>query len=445
MRKISAVTKGSLAERRGLIPGDVVLSINGEALLDEIDYQALTAKRHVRLQLRRPDGSKREVDFVKAPGHPLGLQFEDSIIGSPRTCGNNCVFCFVDQLPEGLRQSLYLKDDDWRLSLLTGNFVTLTNVGDREFARILRRKASPLYISVQATDAAARQALIRHPYAGKLMQRLGQLKEAGLQFHAQIVICPDINDGAVLEQSIRDLMALHPAALSLALVPVGLTRYREGLSPIRAFSREDAKKVLEMAQKFQAKALKELGTRFVFPADELLSLAGEKVPEPAYYEHFAQIENGIGMLSQFEEGLRYAASQHSSEKTITQAKTVILPCGTSVAPYLDRWISQYAPKGLAAQVKPIDNTLFGDTVTVSGLISGGDLIDQLKGVKADAVMIVDDMLNHDNTLFLDDLTPQEVQRALGLPLMVCRNRGEAFLGAMHAVVSGDIKGDITYV
>ena len=445
MRKISAVTRGSLAERRGLMPGDVVLSINGEALLDEIDYQALTAKRYVRLQLKQPDGSQREVDFVKAPGHPLGLQFEDSIIGSPRTCGNNCVFCFVDQLPKGLRQSLYLKDDDWRLSLLAGNFVTLTNVGDREFSRILRRKASPLYISGQATDTAVRQALVRHPHAGKLMQRLLQLKEAALQFHAQIVICPDVNDGMVLEQSIRDLMALHPAALSLALVPVGLTRYREGLSPIRAFAREDAVKVLETAQKYQVSALKELGTRFVFPADELLSLAGEKVPEPAYYEHFAQIENGIGMLSQFEDGLRYAATQHTSANHIVQSKTAILPCGTSVAPYLDGWIRQYAPKGLSARVQPIVNTLFGETVTVSGLISGGDLIDQLKNAKGDAIIIVDDMLNHDNTLFLDDQTPQTVQQALDIPLIVCRNRGEAFFNAMRAVVAGDIKGEITYV
>ena len=444
MRKISAVIQGSLAERRGLKPGDVVLSINGEPLMDEIDYQALTAKRHVRLQLRQEDGGQREVDFVKASGHPLGLQFEDSLICNPRTCGNNCVFCFVDQLPPGLRRSLYLKDDDWRLSLLTGNFVTLTNVGDREFARILRRKASPLYISVQATDPAVRQALIRHPHAGKLMQRLGQLREGGLHYHCQIVICPEINDGAVLEQSIRDLMALHPAALSLALVPVGLTRYREGLSPIRAFAREDACKVLEITAKYQAIALRELGTRFVFPADELLSLAGEKVPEPEYYEHFAQIENGIGMLSQFEAGLRDAAARRSPDKQEKQT-TALLPCGTSVTPYLKGWVRQYAPQGLSASVFPITNTLFGETVTVSGLIGGGDLIEQLKGKKADAVIIVDDMLNHDNTLFLDDLSPQEVQQGLGLPLIVCRNNGEAFFEAMRRVASGELEGEIFYV
>ena len=445
MRKISAVLRGSLAQRRGLKPGDTVLSINGEPLLDEIDYQALTAKRHVRMMVRRADGSQREVDFVKAVGHPLGLQFEDSLICSPKTCGNNCLFCFVDQLPPGLRQSLYLKDDDWRLSLLTGNFVTLTNVGDREFSRILRRKASPLYISVQATDSAVRQAMIRHPHAGKLMDRLNQLRLAGLAFHCQIVLCPGINDGKVLEQSIRDLMALSPAALSLALVPVGLTRYRDGLSPIRGFTRDDAEKVLEVTKKYQRIAQQELGTRFVFPADELISLAGEKIPQPSYYEHFAQIENGIGMLSQFEEGLHEAASQDKLLTAPGTEKNVILPCGTSVAPYLKGWVSQYAPKGLKTLVRPITNTFFGETVTVSGLICGQDLVEQLKGIQADAVIIVDEMLNSDNTLFLDDMTPDEAQRALGKPLVVCQNRGEAFYKAMKAVSLGEIKGDVTYV
>lgn len=444
MRTISVVVEGSLAQRRGLKPGDVVLSINDEPLLDEIDYQALTARKHVRLLVKRPDGSQREVSIVKAAGHPLGLQFEDSLICSPKTCGNHCLFCFVDQLPPGLRQSLYLKDDDWRLSLLMGNFVTLTNVGDREFSRILRRKASPLYISVQATDSQVRQAMIRHPHAGKLMQRLNQLKLAGLAFHCQIVICPDINDAQVLEQSIRDLMALAPAALSLALVPVGLTRYRDGLSPIRPFTKKDAEKVLEMTHRYQQTALKEMGTRFVFPADELLALAGEKVPEPGYYEHFGQIENGIGMLSQFQEGLRGAAEQ-DSEPITGQGKTVLLPCGSSVAPYLEGWTSQYAPSGLKALVKPILNRFFGETVTVTGLIAGQDLVAQLRGIEADAVIIVDEMLNSDNTLFLDDMTPEEVQHALGLPLIVCANRGEAFYEAMKAVAAGSVKGEVNYV
>lgn len=446
MRKISAVLQGSLAQRRGLKPGDVVLSINDEPLLDEIDYQALTARRHVRLLIRRADGSQREVDFVKATGHALGLQFEDSLIGSPKTCGNHCLFCFVDQLPPGLRKSLYVKDDDWRLSLLTGNFVTLTNVGDREFSRILRRKASPLYISVQATDSAVRGALIRHPHAGKLMQRLNQLRQAGLAFHCQIVICPDINDGEVLEKSIRELMALAPAALSLALVPVGLTRYREGLSPIRAFTREDAKKVLAIARKYQQTALRELGTRFVFPADELLSLAGEEVPAPEYYEHFAQIENGIGMLSQFRAGLEEAAGQNDGADDIPEhRRTALLPCGSSVAPYLREWVSHYAPPGLDARVMPIINTFFGESVTVSGLICGQDLASQLGGIQADAVIIVDDMLSSDNTLFLDDMTPEDLQRALGLPLVVCRNQGGAFYEAMRAVALGSLEGDISYV
>lgn len=444
MRKILSVSKGSLAQRRGLKPGDKVLSINDEPLMDEIDYQALTAKKHVRMMVECSDGAKREIDFVKAPGHALGIQFEDSLICSPQTCGNHCLFCFVDQLPPGLRKSLYLKDDDWRLSLLTGNFVTLTNVGDREFSRILRRKASPLYISVQATDAKVREALLRHPHAGKLMQRLYQLKEAGLAFHGQIVICPDINDGQVLEQSIRDLMAMYPSALSLALVPVGMTRYREGLSPIRAFTRQDARKVLDIAQQYQEIALKELGTRFVFPADEMLSLAGETLPPTSYYEHFFQIENGIGMLSLFEDGLRQA-SQADMPPEETVAKSVFLPCGTSVAPYLTEWVHQYAPKGLNAKVVPVINHFFGESVTVTGLICGRDLVSQLKDKEADAILVVDDMLNSDNTLFLDDMTPQDVQKALEKPLIVFKNRGESFYEAMRIALFDEIKDEVTYV
>ena len=445
MRRILTVNEGSLASRRGLKPGDKVLSINDEPLMDEIDYQALTATRHVRMLVERADGTRREVDFVKAPGHALGIRFEDSLICSPKTCGNHCLFCFVDQLPPGLRQSLYLKDDDWRMSLLTGNFVTLTNVGDREFSRILRRKASPLYISVQATDAKVREALLRHPHAGKLMQRLYQLKEAGLAFHGQIVICPDINDGQVLEQSIRELMAMHPSALSLALVPVGMTRYRDGLSPIRSFTKQDAIHVLETTRKYQEIGLREIGTRFVFPADELLSLAGEKLPASGYYEHFGQIENGIGMLSRFEEGLRQASQADDKSSITVKNKRILLPCGTSVAPYLREWVKNYAPEGLDAQVIPIINQFFGESVTVTGLICGQDLIEQLQGKQADAVLIVDEMLNSDNTLFLDDLTPEIVQQTLGKPLLVFGNRGEAFYEAMRIAASGAIEKEVRYV
>jgi putative radical SAM enzyme (TIGR03279 family) len=444
MRKILMVSKGSLAHRRGLKPGDKVLSINEEPLLDEIDYQALTAKKHVCMLVEHDDGSRREVDFIKAPEHTLGIQFEDSLISNPQTCGNHCLFCFVDQLPSGLRKSLYLKDDDWRLSLLTGNYVTLTNVGDREFSRILRRKASPLYISVHATDPKVRETLLRHAQAGKLMHRLHQLKEAGLSFHGQIVICPDINDGQVLEQSIRDLMAMHPAALSLALVPVGLTRYRDGLSPIRPFDREDARRALDITAEYQRIALQELGTRFVFPADEILCLAGEPAPPLDYYEHLSQIENGVGMLSQFEYSLRRASMEDIMPEAI-YSKTILLPCGVSVAPYLKDWVLRYSPKGLDARVTPIINRFFGESVTVTGLICGVDLIGQLKGIAADAIMLTDNMLNSDNALFLDDITPQQLQRELGKPLVVFKNCGNAFHKAMKLMVLDEIKEGVTYV
>ena len=426
MRRISKVLEGSPASRHLVRAGDVLLMINGEAVLDEIDYQALTARRYVKLTLANEDGLQREVKIVKATDAALGLQFEDSLIGNPRTCGNNCVFCFVDQMPKGLRTSLYVKDDDWRLSLLTGNFITLTNVGEQEFERILKRKASPLYISVHATDMALRARLLGNQKQGhKLMERLIRLKDAGLYYHCQLVLCPGLNDGPELTRSLEDLLALTPAALSVAAVPVGLTRHREGLPDLRAYTKQEALDVLALCHDFQKKALDKTGTRFVFPADEFYSLAGSKVPPAANYEHFAQLENGIGMLRKFEDELK-AASQADDTPDQGPPVKVLLPCGTALFPYLQAWVDTYLPPRIQAEPIAIRNQFFGETVTVSGLLVGRDLIEQLRGKKADAVLICQTLLNSDQELFLDDLQPADVQRALGQPVLVFANDGEAF-------------------
>ena len=253
MRRISSVLPGSPASRHRIQPGDILLSINDEPVLDEIDYQALTAQRYVKLSLTSQQGEAREIKLVKPLETALGLQFDDSLIGNPRTCGNNCIFCFVEQMPKGMRTSLYLKDDDWRLSLLMGNYITLTNVGPNEFERIIHRKASPLYISVHATDMDLRVKILGNKHGAKLMERLNRLKEEGLSFHCQLVLCPGLNDGPALLQSLNDLLALAPAALSVAVVPVGLTRHREGLPPIRPYTRDEAREVLALCADFQQK------------------------------------------------------------------------------------------------------------------------------------------------------------------------------------------------
>lgn len=433
MRRISTVAGGSPASRHRLSPGDILLSINGEPVLDEIDYQALTARRRLHILLQSPEGIQREVDLIKGEATPLGLQFDDSIIGNPRTCGNQCVFCFVEQMPKGMRESLYLKDDDWRLSLLMGNYITLTNVGNREFERIIRRRAAPLYISVHATDADLRAKILGNKRGALLMDRLRRLKEEGLSFHCQLVLCPGLNDGEALKQSLNDLLDLSPAALSVAVVPVGLTRHREGLPPIRPYTREEALEVLDITSAFQKSALARAGTRFAFPADEFLCIAGVSLPPRTDYENYPQLENGVGMLRHFEEELKEAAGFYRGSER-ADSKILLLPCGAAVAPFLSDWIRDYAPPGVNAQVVPVVNRFFGKSVTVTGLICAQDLIVQLKGRQADAVLIADTMLNSDNTLFLDGAAPGDVQEALGIPVVVFHNNGSDFFHALAASI-----------
>lgn len=431
MRRISGVLDGSPAARYRIKPGDILMSINNEPVLDEIDYQALTAKQRLEIAITEENGNTRVIKLVKPVEKPLGLQFEDSLIGNPRTCGNNCVFCFVEQMPKGLRPSLYIKDDDWRMSLLMGNYITLTNVGEREFERIIKRKASPLYISVHATDAGLRQAILRNKNSGLLMERLQRLKNEGLSFHCQLVLCPGLNDGEALIQSLGELLALTPAALSCAVVPVGLTRHREGLPPIRPYTRDEAIGVLNIVETFQKKGLRTTGTRFAFPADEFISIAGYPIPADETYENYAQIENGIGMLRQFEEELKAASAESGlNPVAFNHPAQILLPCGTALAPYLKAWLAAYLPASSDVRVVPIVNHFFGETVTVSGLITGTDLIEQLRPYHADAVMICETMLNSENTLFLDDLTPSDVSDALGLPLTVFKNHGGSFLNEL---------------
>jgi len=296
---ITHVEPGSPALRHGLREGDTLLAINGEEIIDQIDYEALSARRHLILHVRKADGRDWQLELVKPAGIPLGLDFGESMACTPRVCKNKCMFCFIDQMPPACRKTLYVKDDDWRMSLMMGNFITLTNVDDQEFDRILRRRASPLFISVHATDPAVRVKMMKNPDAAKLLPRLRQFKEHGIKFHCQIVLCPSINDGAVLEDTLQTLFTLHPAAQSAALVPVGLTKFREHLYPLRPYTKEEAEEVLAICKKWQDRFMDLCGSKFVFPSDEMLCIAGRDVPDEDYYEGFPQIENGVGLMRQF--------------------------------------------------------------------------------------------------------------------------------------------------
>lgn len=432
MQRVFSVEPGGIAYRYGVKPGDEIESVNGEKLIDEIDYQALTSRRRVTLLIRKPDGTCKEVDILKPTHAPLGLQFDKPLIGDPRSCANHCIFCFIDQMPSGMRETLYVKDDDWRMSLMMGNYVTLTNVSDREFERIIRRKASPLYISVHATDPAVRVAMMRQKLAVNLMPRLRRLKQEELTFHCQIVLCPGVNDGTVLEQTLQDLLDLSPAAVSAALVPVGLTKFREDLPQIAPYTKEQAQQVLDIAVRFQKIAMQKTGSRFVFPADELLCIAQADLPDADYYEGYPQIENGVGMIRMMEDQLREAAMLTPHQfKPGSATPRIAVACGTSIFPYITRWTKEFAA-GRPVTVHPVENSFFGDTVTVSGLVVGQDLVRQLHGVPADLVLLPDSMLSHDGEHFLDNMTLPEVERAVGIPLRTIPVTGQAMYDALNA-------------
>ena len=423
--RIKSVPPESLGAELGLVPGDELLRIGGEEVVDVIDYQALICCEELTLTYRH-EGADMEVSCEKGEWEALGVEFEDDMLVT-RVCKNHCVFCFIDQMPRGCRKSLYVKDDDWRMSLMMGNFVTLTNVDDKELQRIVRRHASPLYISIHATDGEVRKKMMRNPNADRIMAQLKTLQRAGIQFHGQIVLCPELNDGAVLEKTIADLSAMHPAAQSLAIVPVGLTGHREGLYPLRPFTADEADDVVRTVQRWQKKCYKELGTRFVYASDEFYCIAGRKLPKEESYEDFAQIENGVGLFAQlraeFDDAMQGA--QESPDK-----KHFVMATGVSAAPLLHEMITAYPFENLKLDIIPIENRFFGGAVTVAGLTTGSDLVRELAGVQCDAVIIPENMLRAEQDLFLDDMSIEQVEQALGVPVRVVENNGAALADAL---------------
>ena len=425
---ITHVQPGSIAAKIGLRAGDRLDKIAGEPVIDQIDYQALTAQARFDMDVTHPDGTAQTLHVRKQDWEPLGLTLDQSIVSSPRPCRNHCVFCFIDQMPPNMRQTLYVKDDDWRLSLMMGNYITMTNIDDAEFDRIIRRRVSPLFISVHTTDPELRVKMLRNPRAAQIMDRLRQLRDSGIRYHCQVVLCPGWNDGDALLRTLDDLRGLYPAAQSVALVPIGLTKFRDGLPYIKPYDAEMARAVIEQALPIQQRCLEEIGTRFVFPADEFYCLSGLPLPEDEAYEDYPQIENGVGMLRMFETDLRFAAEDDPVDET--PPRRLVIATGTSVAPFLQRLADQYAPKGTTVIVKPIINHFFGESVTVAGLITGRDLVEQCRDVQADEILIVRSMIRAEGDLFLDDMSVEEARRALPAPLRITEASGEDFWRAI---------------
>ena len=431
---ITSVDQGSIGEELGITKGCRLLSIDGEEIRDIIDYEQLTAGEALTLCFVEPDGTVVEAEIEKELYEPLGLDFEHGGLMSPiRSCKNHCIFCFIDQMPKGVRNSLHVKDDDWRLSLIMGNYVTLTNVDDAEFDRMLKRHAGPLYISVHATDGVIRRRMMNNPAADRLMERLNRLKEARLAFHAQVVLCPGINDGAVLDRTISDLLDLYPAAGSLAVVPVGLTRFRDHLYPLHGVGPKEAAAAVEQIEKWQETARVRTGSTFVFASDELYILAGRELPPAASYEDYIQIENGVGLLRKFESEFLCALAEQEKVPPIALDSA----SGVSAAPYMQKLFEKLRPYGIEIRVHAVANRYFGESVTVSGLVTAGDLAEQLiNTIKSGILLIPRTMLKESDTVFLDGTDLGDLTQALGKRIVpMSADDGEAFIEELFHLCS----------
>ncbi len=415
--RIVAVEEGSPAARAGIIEGDMLAAASGEAVADLIDYLALTDKRRVELRILSAAGLERDVVLVRRGGEPLGLSFERPLMSARKLCANKCVFCFVDQNPACARDTLGVKDDDWRESLMLGNYVTLTNVSDAEFARILKRRVQPLYLSVHAYDPALRERLMCNRRARGLWKRLLALCENALSFHAQIVLCPGINDGEALSETLSELVKL-PAMKSAAVVPVGITAHRENLYPLAPFTQESARDAL---QRIEA-----VWPGRVFAADELYLLANEPLPPYEAYGDFPQIENGVGMLRLFED--EFAAC---IEETIVRPRAAIIT-GEAAAPFLLELVRR-SPSFEDVCVVPVKNRFFGGYVNVAGLVTGSDIVAAVGASARDfgRILLPESMLR-DGEVFLDDMPLSALSETLGVPVEAVAVRGDALWGALTA-------------
>lgn len=412
---IERIVPGSIAEELGLEPSDVLEAINGETIYDTVDYEYCCAQEELTLHIRKKNGEQLEAKIEKDSSEGLGLQFKTGLMSAQKSCANNCVFCFVDQLPKNVRSTLHVKDDDWRLSFIMGNYITLTNVGDCELARICDRRVSPLYISVHTTDPDLRIKMLGSHRAGRILHQLNTLADAKIRFHCQIVLCPELNDGEALERTLEDLWTLYPAAQSVALVPVGLTAHREGLDPLLPFDKEKAKAALERVKVWQRHCLKEEGTAFVFAADELYLTAGEEMPSAYDYEGYPQIENGVGLLRKFEEEF-YPALEDAPQGT-AKGKHFTIITGVSAAPWFTKLANALcAHTGAAIEVIPAVNRFFGESVTVAGLLTGSDLLAAVDGKGLQGKVLISQSMLRDDC-FLDDKTLDEISEALRVPVI----------------------------
>lgn len=425
---IKSIDRGSPLHRKAHV-GDAVIAINGNKIIDVLDYKFFAYDSRLKVLLRRPDGSEYEVAVRKSEGGDLGLEFESYLMDTPRSCANNCVFCFIDQLPKGMRRTMYFKDDDARLSFLLGNYITLTNLSKREIERIIALHISPINVSVHTTNPALRCKMLQNPRAGESIETMRRFAAAGIVMNCQIVCCPGLNDGEELLRSMRDLEEMYPGVHSVSIVPVGLTRFREGLYPLMPYTKELAGETIDMVTSFGDECLKRHGTRIFFCGDELYIKAERELPPDEFYEEHTQLENGVGMIRLLETEFRSALMLSDKPDGLPFS----IATGVSAAPYFEKLLGMAKEKygTIKGQVYAIENDFFGRSINVTGLITGQDLIKQLKGRElGERLLISQNMLRREEMDFLDDVTLEQASKELGVPIYPIEQDGFALWDAM---------------
>ena len=436
MVEITDVLPRSRAAKAGIRAGDVLLTINEKEINDVLDYRFYLTEREITLSLLRED-TPFTVRIRKQEYDDIGLDFETPLMDKKHSCENKCVFCFIDQLPQGLRSSLYFKDDDSRLSFLHGNYITLTNLHDRDIQRIIDMHISPVNVSVHTTNPELRVKMMKNKRSGEVLSYLRTLADGGISLCCQIVLCKGLNDGEELTRSMRELAELHPALESVSVVPAGLTRFRDGLYPLEAFTKEDCRAIIRQINDFGNLCLKQYGTRLFFPADEFYIKAELPLPSDEFYESYAQIENGVGMLTDMRTGFSFEMEDREAyENEFSAPRTVSVATGFAAYEHIDSLCKELerAFGGLTVHVYPIRNDFFGEQITVAGLLTGTDLKAQLSGkALGEELLFPAACLRAEGDVFLDDLSPKDLSDALGVPTRPVSSDASAFIRAVLGI------------
>lgn len=427
---ITAVEPGSVAEELEVEPGDRLIAIDDHEIEDIFDYRFYTGDSYLELLIRKPDGEEWLLEIDKEPEEDIGLTFENGLMDEYRSCRNKCVFCFIDQMPPGMRETLYFKDDDSRLSFLQGNYITLTNMSDKDFERIIRFHLAPINISVHATDPELRCKMLNNRFAGDVVEKIRALYEAGIEMNGQVVLCPGLNDGEQLERTIGDLAQFVPYMRSMSVVPVGVTKYRDGLYPLTTFDKEGAARVIDQIEAWQQKIYAEHGIHFVQASDEFYILAGREMPEAERYDGYIQLENGVGMVRLLYEEVKETLEAMEGDDRESE---ISMATGRLSYGYLKEilgWIRKKFPR-VKVHLYAIRNDFFGESITVAGLITGGDLKAQLSGQELGSRLLLPSvMLRSGENVFLDDITTEQLENALQVPVDIVKSSGYDFVNSV---------------